>query len=321
MNFLKKILFLIIATLGLLWFALARPSFPVSHQQSKNSLVDPVRLQQTVEVLSQDLIPRDESHPDNLNRVALHIADAFRLSGGRVSEQPFEALENIYRNVIVEYGPQEGEVIVIGAHYDAAGVFPGADDNASGVAGLLELARLFGAHPPSVRVILVAFTLEEPPYFKTPMMGSALFAQSLAEKNVPVKLMISLEMIGYFSDENHSQLYPVPILKLFYPSTGNFIAVVDQLFSTEAQRLKKYMRQVMQVPVHSINAPRWIPGVDFSDHRNFWLQGYPAVMVSDTAFYRNMAYHTAQDTSDRLDYDKMADVVWGIYHYVHNLAE
>lgn len=151
-------------------------------------------------------------------------------------------------------------------------------------------------------------------------MGSAVFAKSLADKHANVELMICLEMIGYFTDEPNSQDYPVSILKWLYPTTGNFIAIVDQLYSSQARRLKNSMNQSITTPVYSINAPAFIPGADFSDHRNFWHQGFPAVMVTDTAFYRNTAYHTMADTIDRLDFDKMAQVTYGVYRYLLELT-
>jgi hypothetical protein len=172
----------------------------------------------------------------------------------------------------------------------------------------------------SSRVILAAYTLEEPPFFGTDIMGSALHARSLKEQGADVRLMICLEMIGCFTDEPGSQKFPLPFLSLYYPTTGNFIGIVDKLFSTQAGRMKRWMRSATDLPVYSINAPAWVPGVDWSDHSSFWKQGYPAVMVTDTAFYRYDAYHTAADTPDRLDYAAMAKVVQGVYGYVMKLA-
>jgi Zn-dependent M28 family amino/carboxypeptidase len=168
--------------------------------------------------------------------------------------------------------------------------------------------------------MLVAFSLEEPPFFNTPDMGSAVFAKSLADQKVGVKIMIAFEMIGYFSDEPGSQAYPLPLLRLFYPGKGNYIAVVDKLASNQARKIKIIMRSHARIPVHSINAPRFLPGIDLSDHKNFWEYGYPAVMITDTAFYRNRAYHTANDTPDRLNYEKMAQVIHGIYAYLRETS-
>ncbi|MBF8254536.1 MAG: peptidase M28, partial [Deltaproteobacteria bacterium] len=278
--------------------------------------IAPESLRERVEILSRGFGPRDADHPENLAKIAAYLASEFKSHGARVSVQEFEVEYNRYRNVIAEYGRETGEVIVIGAHYDTAGAQPGADDNASGVAGLLELSRLLSRTKPSYRIMLAAYTLEEPPYFRTQNMGSAVHAKSLRQQGVAVKLMISLEMIGYFSNQENSQKFPLPLLKIFYPSQGNFILVVDRLFSNQGGELKKWMIPASDLPVYSINAPAIIPGVDFSDHLNFWNHGYPAVMVTDTAFLRNDAYHTGRDTADRLDYTKMAKVVQGVYRYV-----
>jgi hypothetical protein len=151
-------------------------------------------------------------------------------------------------------------------------------------------------------------------------MGSAVHAKSLRARGLAIRLMISLEMIGYFSDEPNSQGFPLPLFRLFYPSRGNFILVVDRLFSNSARELKQAMSAASDLPVYSINAPAIIPGVDFSDHLSFWNEGYPAVMVTDTAFYRNPAYHSPLDTPDRLDYARMAQVVGGVFHYLRENA-
>lgn len=235
-----------------------------------------------------------------------------------IEQQSYIADHRAYSNVVASFGPDTREVIVVGAHYDAYSSFPGADDNASGVVGLLALGKLLAKVQLRQRVLLVAYTLEEPPYYATEFMGSFVHAKSLTGKSV--SLMISLEMIGYFSDAKASQSYPMPLLKLFYPSTGNFIAVVDQLSSGQAVPLKNAINKYTQVPAYSINAPAWIPGVDFSDHRSYWHFGFPAIMVTDTAFYRNHQYHEENDIYSRLDYSKMREVIWGVYRYLYEIA-
>lgn len=284
--------------------------------------IDPMRLEAHVRMLSETLFPRDETHPENLDRVAFYIHKQFEQGKGTVSEQHYEVQGKTYRNVIALFGPKTKERIVVGAHYDTAGERPGADDNASGVAGLLELARLLGATPLPIRVELVAYTLEEPPYFRTRQMGSAVHATSLKKEGAAVRAMFSLEMMGYINDTVGSQGFPSPILRAFYPSQGNFIAVVGTLGEgLLVRRVKKAMRGASRLPVYSINAPTFIPGIDFSDQLNYWENGYHALMVTDTAFYRNRAYHTMQDTPERLDYRRMAMVVEGIYAAVLNLAQ
>jgi Zn-dependent M28 family amino/carboxypeptidase len=179
--------------------------------------VDPVRLEAHVRKLAVDLSPRDVGHLENLDRAAAYIADELKQAGGAVSEQGYRVENRSYRNVIAHFGPDTPERIVVGAHYDAFSALPGADDNASGGAGLIELARLLGAQPPSMRVDLIAFSTEEPPYFGTTGMGSSVHAQSLRKENVSVRAMLSLEMIGYFSDERGSQHFPAGLLSILYP--------------------------------------------------------------------------------------------------------
>jgi len=181
---------------------------------------------------------------------------------------------------------------------------------------LLELGNLIKNMDLQHRVELIAYTLEEPPYFATPLMGSALHANKSRLENKKIKIMISLEMIGYFSDDNNSQNYPLKLLSLFYPERGNFIAIVDQLFSNHARGIKDAINTHTELAAYSINAPALIAGIDFSDHRNYWANNYPAVMITDTSFYRNKMYHTGGDTYKRLDYRKMEMLIYGIYKYI-----
>ena len=317
-------LFVVLIILLLLlgsWFWMTQPLFSAV-TPSPERIADPSRLQAHVRKLSVELSPRDEGHIENLDRVATYIKDEFTQATALVSEQPYSRQGKSYRNVIAQFGPESDERIVVGAHYDAAGPLPGADDNASGVAGLIELARLFGRQQPPMRVELVAFTLEEPPYFGTTGMGSSIHAESLRKQNIRVRAMLSLEMIGYFSDAPNSQHFPVGILSAFYPSTGNFISVVGRLSDWSlVRRTKATMRNASPLPVYSINAPIFVPGFDFSDHLNYWRAGYSALMITDTAFYRNRNYHTNQDTEEKLDYKRMAMVVEGIYAAVTELAK
>jgi hypothetical protein len=283
--------------------------------------VDAERLLAHVRALSETFSPRDHSRPDNLERAAVYIEEALARAGGRVESQPYRVAGHTYRNVLARFGPEEGERIIVGAHYDAEDTTPGADDNASGVAGLLELAVLLGRQPPPLRVDLVGFTLEEMPHFRTAQQGSAVYAQSLRDAGVRVRAMVSLEMLGAFSDAPGSQRYPAPGLSLRYGTTGNFIAVIGLLGQGElARTITDAMRAASPLPVQSLSAPRSLEGVDFSDHASFWDRGYPAVMVTDTAFFRNPRYHTPKDTWDTLDYARMAQVVQGVHCAVRALA-
>jgi Peptidase family M28 len=296
-----------------LFFAVERTPIPP---------VSPARLATHVRMLSETFFPRDITHPDNLDHVAAYIRQEFVHAQGRVSEQPYTVAGRTYRNILARFGPDTKERIVVGAHYDTAGMQPGADDNASGVAGLLELAHILREASLPLCVELVAFTLEEEPHVHHALMGSAVHATSLRQHNIPVRVMFSLEMIGYFTDAPRSQHFPLPFLAAVYPSQGNFIAIVGNLSQGFVVRQMKHaMRSASSLPVYSLNAPRFVPGVDFSDHRNYWQAGYHAVMVTDTAFYRNARYHTMQDTADTLDYERMAMVVQGVYAAVMASAQ
>jgi len=265
-------------------------------------------------------LPRRGDDTDKLDFSARYINHQLS-QYGNVEEQVYEVWGIPYRNVSLILGPESNQRIVIGAHYDTFQGNPGADDNASGIAGLIELARLLSQETLSIPVQLVAYTLEEPPYFRSGDMGSAVHAQRLKMDNVDVIAMISLEMIGYYVNTPNSQDYPVPLMSLIYPTNGNYIAIVGNMSGIGLVRqAKSNMVEVMSLPVVSINAPSIIPGVDFSDHMNFWSQEFPAIMVTDTAFYRNKAYHTEGDTWDRLDYENMGEVVKGVYAVVVHLA-
>ena len=281
------------------------------------------RLYADVEKLTSIDPPRNYLNLDSLNTIADYIHEEFKKWDCNTQVQEYLADDEIYKNVIASFNPTHKTRVVIGAHYDVCGEQPGADDNASAVAGLLEVGRLIQELKPTLncRVDLVAFSLEEPPYFQTPLQGSAIHASSLAKAKVEVKAMICLEMIGYFSDEPNSQQFPLPQLAQMYPSVGNFIVVVGQT-GEEAlvQQVKESMQKVAQINVQSIAAPKSITGITFSDHASYWDQGYPAVMINNTSFYRNPNYHEVTDTIDTLDFDKMTEVVRGVYWALVGLA-
>ncbi len=303
---------------GLLWM-----TQPIFRARSGPAVLDadPERLAREVRLLAVDFSPRDLSHPENLDRAADYLRDALRDAGARVSEQGYVAAGRPVRNILAAFGPDTPERIVVGAHYDAFAGLPGADDNASGAAGLLELARLLSKSPPAVAVELAAYALEEPPHFNSEWMGSAVHAKSLRAKKVRVRAMLCLEMIGCFSDEPGSQTFPLPGLGLLYPTRGDFIAVAGRLRDARLVRtVKAAMAGVEGLRVRSINAPpRLGPvelGLDLSDHASFWAAGMPAVMVTDTAFFRNSRYHGPDDTPETLDYGRMALVVSGVHRAV-----
>jgi hypothetical protein len=277
--------------------------------------VDKDQLYSTVRHLSGLSPARSYRNIGALNRAADFIRSEFQRYGYRPLEQKYKVEGIEYRNVIASYGPEAGPRFVVGAHYDVAGEKPGADDNASGVAGLLALAELFKKHSPETgfRIDFVAYTLEEPPFFMTENMGSYIHAKSLHDARTKVKGMIGLEMIGFYSDALNSQIYPLPFMKLFYPSRGNFIGVIGNFASYRLVTHVKNRVRDADIGVESLMAPSCLIGVDFSDHRNYWKFGYAAVMITDTAFYRNPNYHSASDTIDTLNFDKMKEVVKGLY--------
>jgi Zn-dependent M28 family amino/carboxypeptidase len=271
-------------------------------------------LRRHVEFLTRDAHPRSFRDTVNLDAAAAYIRAALESAGAKVTEQDYVVEGRRFRNVVGRLGPATGQRLVLGAHYDAFGGLPGADDNASGVAGLLELARLLGERGATRPIELVAYSTEEPPYFGGEQMGSSVHARSLATAQVEVEAMINLEMIGYFSERQPS---PSFLFRWLYPSRGDFVVVAGRYAD------RRLVRQVMsgirgtagRVRVRGYTGPTGL-GSDLSDHRNYWAVGIPAVMVTDTAFVRNRNYHQAGDTADTLDYERMAEVVDGVAAFV-----
>ena len=274
------------------------------------------RLRESVERLCTEFTPRDAENLDNLNRAADWIAENLREAGLEVEIQEYTLPEGTFRNVIgLKRGTDlDAEATVVGAHYDAFGGFAGADDNASGVAVLLELARTLPRAAPRATRYFVAFSTEEPPFFRTDNMGSYRFAKLLQDREIQVDLMIALDMVGYYSDEPGSQSVPFPGLGLLYPSQGNFISVVGDLRAGHwIELVKRGILATQSLPVHSFRAPTSVPGIDWSDHLSFRRLGMPGVLVTDTSFMRFPHYHTAEDTPEKLDYGRMARLVVGLH--------
>ena len=305
---------LVVVLIGAVVGGIAIVIQPVKVIASQPPQVDPKRLEAHVKHLTVDLYPRSYDQLHNIDLAAQYIFNELEAAGGRVTVQDVYAPGAPYKNIVARFGPPSGPVVVIGAHYDTHGDTPGADDNASGIAGLLELARLLGRTTQARPIELVAYALEEPPYFRTEHMGSAWHARSLRAANQEVAFMLSLEMIGFFSDEPGSQNYPVPAMSLLYSDRGDFIALVGKLSDFgPMRRIKALMTGATNLPVYSLNAPPRLQGVDYSDHLNYWHEGFPAFMVTDTAFFRNKNYHLASDTYETLDYGRMAKVVQAVY--------
>ena len=319
MLIIRVILSLVIASitlLGAVWFIISQPLLWTPDSVEVPS-VNPRRLESQVRMLSETLparIGREESLKPTVNWIEKQLKPF-----GNTHRQTYDVDGEKFHNILLKFGPDSDEVIIVGAHYDTAHGFPGADDNASGVAVLIELARLLSEAKQKLpmRIELVFFTLEEPPYFRTNKMGSFIHASKLKNNHQEIRVMIALDMLGYFSDDEGSQHFPVPALKYSYPDQGDFIGVVGNLSNTKAvRRIKRSFKTATDLPVYSFNAPSFVVGIDFSDHLNYWKYGYDAVLVTDTSFNRNTAYHTAADTADRLDYVKMAKVVQSLYRAV-----
>lgn len=263
---------------------------------------------------------RNHKNIDALDTVSERIRIEFSKYTERIAVQDYKVKENNYKNIIASFGPEDGERIIVGAHYDVCGDQDGADDNASGVAGILELARLLKEQDLKYRIDLVAYTLEEPPYFNTKLMGSYMHAKSLHDANIPVKGMVSLEMIGYYSDEENSQSYPIGIMKWIYGDKGNFITIVQKSFcGSFAKEFKRISFNNCSIATKSFRTPSFLGGANLSDHQNYWKFGYSAVMVTNTAFFRNHNYHTKLDKLEALNIGKMGLVIDGVFRTLVSL--
>lgn len=302
-----------------LWAVVTEPVWAASDAFEVEP-ASPERLKADVVMLVDELGPRHHDNPENLDAVAKRIFERFKALGLTTAVQPVPSDVPNAANVIGRLGPATGPLIVVGAHYDAYKETPGADDNASGVAGLLELARLLAAKPPPITVEFVAYANEEPPFFRSDEMGSRVHASSVVERDLV--LMLSLECLGFFSDEKGSQHFPFAPMRMFYPSRGDFIGVVGRSSQGAVVRdVKRAMLAQDGVAVEAIAAPTWIPGIDWSDHLAYWDEGFDAVMITDTAPNRNDAYHDPEDTPDRLDYVRMAAVIDGVAQVVWYQSE
>jgi len=274
-------------------------------------------LEATVYSLAVTIGPRSHQDPANLDAAADLISRRLASFGYDLTEQPYQVEDLAVRNIVAERRgtDQPDRVIVVGAHYDTVIGSPGADDNASGVAVLLELARIHAETRFRKTVRFVAFTLEEPPFFRSRKMGSRVYAHALKERGEHVEAMLCLESVGYYSQEPGSQSFPFPVfwLRWQYPTTGHFLTIVS---NDDSQLLQTQVRDEllarMDLPVETYAGPWWIPGVDWSDHGSFWNEGYPAVMLTDTALFRNPHYHRQTDLPDTLDYRAMSELVRGL---------
>jgi Zn-dependent M28 family amino/carboxypeptidase len=280
------------------------------------------RLRDHVRVLALDIGERHTGRPQALAAAARYIEGALELVGHEVRRQGYEADGIECLNLEVEHrgGDRASEIVLVGAHYDTVAGSPGADDNASGVAAMIEIARLLSGRRLQRTVRCVAFVNEEPPFFYSREMGSAVYARAARARSDDIKTMLSLEMLGYYSSRPRSQRYP-PLLRYFYPDRGNFIAFVSNLRSRRAlAQVHDAFRSQCTFPSARLASPAIVPGISWSDQLSFWRAGYAAVMVTDTALYRYPHYHCSTDTPEKLDFAAMARVTIGLADAVTTLA-
>lgn len=312
------------ATAWLLWYMVKVPG--VSHAGALKPLTgDEQLIAENLRRHVTAIASREHNvfNPAELEAAAQYIEKSFAGLGYAATAQRFPAGPVEVRNIEAEVkgGARATEIIVVGAHYDSVAGAVGANDNGSGVAAVIELARLLHGSQPARTLRFVAFVNEEPPFHHGDAMGSRQYSRRSRARSENVVAMFSLETIGYYSDQPGSQHYPLPI-GFFYPSTGNFIAFVSNLASRALlHEVVAGFRRHAGFPSEGLAAPAFIPGVDWSDHWSFWQEGWPALMVTDTAPYRYPHYHTAQDTPDKVDYERTARVVTGLYHTLRALAQ
>jgi len=280
------------------------------------------RLRRIVTFLSEDLGIRNYIHYQNLQEAANFIQRSFEEIGYSVESNPYEINGVTFKNIIAQMPgnkPASG-ILLIGAHYDSC-YNPGADDNASGIAALIELARLLKDVPLTHTLRFAAFVNEEPPFFLTDQMGSSVYVKQLQSKGEPLRAAVILEMLGFYSEKLFSQKY-LPLLGPFYPNRANFITIVGNFPSRKIVKdLYQGFKAGSTFPVEKIVAPSSIPGIYYSDHWSFWKAGYPAVMITDTAYLRSPHYHSKTDLPDTIDYPRLAKVIFGFKEAIMRLDQ
>ncbi len=278
-------------------------------------------LEKDLQKFSVEIGSRNEGQYDNLNATKVFLETALTEAGYQVTQQEYKIKAKTYYNQEVEKVGTKypDEVIIIGAHYDSAFASSGADDNGTGAAATLELARIFAQKSPKRTIRFVEFTNEEPPFFWTENMGSLVYAKRIDPK-IKVVAMLSLETLGYFSDVVGSQKYPFP-LNIIYPNQGNFIGFIGNLNSGDlVRRSIESFRSHTKFPSKGASLPSWIPGVSWSDQWSFWQQGHKGIMITDTAPYRYPYYHGIDDTTDKISFNKLTRIVSGLTEVISDLA-
>jgi hypothetical protein len=305
------------------WFGMRMPGKNISTAAplSADEIVLRAELVADVQMLAGEIGERNLQRYPQLNAAADFIEASFSRAGLRPRRDTYEVNGQACHNIEVEIPGARPQILVIGAHYDSVFGCPGANDNGSGVAALLALARRFAGKQTGQTLRFVAFVNEEPFYFQSEQMGSFVYAGRCKARGDQISGMISLETIGYFSDVPGSQTYPAPGLRAFYPGTGNFIGFVGNVRSGAlVRRSIALFRQQRKLPSEGAALPSFIPGVGWSDQWAFWQHGYPGIMITDTAPFRYPHYHEATDTPDKLDYDRFALVVSGVEKVIEGLG-
>ena len=318
-----RIVIAVAAILALLWwFGMRMPGKNVSRSAplSPDEVGLREELRADVQKLAGEIGERNMWHYPQLNAAADFIEDSFSRAGLRTRRDSYDMRGQACHNIEAEIPGAHPEIILIGAHYDSVFGSPGANDNGTGVAATLALARRFTHRKPEHTLRFVAFVNEEPPYFLSEEMGSFIYAGRCKARGDKISAMISLETIGYFSDVPHSQTYPSPVLGIAYPKIGNFIGFVSNVHSRWLlRRVVALFRKHAKIPSEGAALPWFVPGVSWSDQWSFWRCGYPGIMVTDTAPFRYPHYHSSSDTPDKLDYDRFTLVVSGMEKVTEDL--
>jgi Zn-dependent M28 family amino/carboxypeptidase len=276
-----------------------------------------------IEHLAGTIGERNVHCPRKLHAAAHYLTHQWSLQGYPVERQAYEVGGVVCENLeVTRLGTtRRSEIILLGAHYDTVPGSPGANDNGTGIAALLELSRLFATFDPNLTLRFVAFVNEEAPFFTNRTQGSMVYAQAARRRRDDIRLMASLETIGSYFDAPGTQTYP-PLFNLFYPDRGNFIGFVSNFRSGKAmRRLAEAFRAHSDFPLETVATFGFVPGVGWSDHRSFWYEGYPALMITDTAHHRYPHYHLPSDTPDKIAFPELTRVTSGLFAAFADLAQ
>jgi hypothetical protein len=326
----RYIVSFVISLSGILFFSLVHGTSHMPEKSysghflplSEKEKIVSTNLHNHVHTLAGEIGERNIWKPSKLKAAADYIEKNWKEQGYSVNHQEYDArgVKSVNLEIEIPGTAQKDEIILVGAHYDSVLGCPGANDNGTGVAALLEISRLLVNRKTARTIRFVAFTNEEPPFFLGRDMGSRVYASRARTRKENIVAMLSLETMGYYSEAPNSQEYPFPF-SFFYPNTANFIGFVGNLSSRQLMKqcLVAFRRHT-KFPSEGTAAPGWVTGIGWSDHWSFWREGYRAIMVTDTALFRYDHYHTSEDTPEKIDYNRLARVTLGLSHVVVELA-